>query len=87
MSLARAGGNLVVPEELPRPAPVKVDISGLSMSAASTDVLKDEERRQVTPVVVDLSGISMAEVGAPLDELREEKTLVNPDISHIRLAD
>ena len=87
MSVARAGGNLVAPDELPRPAPVRVDISGLSMAAAGTEVLKESERRQVTPVTVDLSGISMAEVGAPLDELREEKTLVNPDISHIKLAD
>lgn len=87
ISLARGGGNLVAAEELPRPAPVQVDISGLSMAAAGSDVLRDDERREVAPVQVDLSGLSMAEVGAPLDELREDKPLVNPDISHLRLAD
>lgn len=87
MSLARPGGVLVAPEEIPRPAPVQVDLSGLSMAAAGTEVLKDEERRRVEPVKVDLSGISMAEVGAPLDELREDKPPVNPDISHLKLAD
>lgn len=87
ISLAKAGGDLVSAQELPRPAPVQVDISALSMAAAGTDVLKDEERRPVTPVQVDLSGISLAAVGAPLDELREDKPLVNPDISHLKLAD
>lgn len=66
---------------------VQVDISGLSMAAAGTEVLKEEERRQVTPVQVDLSGLSMAEVGAPLEELREHKPLMNPDTSYLKLAD
>lgn len=87
LSLAAVSGNLVSPEELPHPAPVQVDISGLSMAPPNTDVLRDDERPLVVPVQVDLSGMSMAEVGAPLDEIREDKPLLNPDISHLKLAD
>jgi hypothetical protein len=86
MSLAAASGNLVSPQEIPRPAPVQVDVSGISMAAAGSEVLREEERQHVAPVQVDISALSMAEVGAPLDEIREEKPLVNPDISHISLA-
>lgn len=86
ITVAPGGGNLVKPGEIARPAPVQVDISGLAMAAPGTDVLKEEERRRVEPVQVDLSGISMAEVGAPLDELRDDKPPVNPDISHLSLV-
>lgn len=87
ISLAASGGDLVLPQELARPAPVQVDISALSMAAAGTEVLKEEERRRVTPVQVDISGLSMAAAGTELEELREEKVPLNPDISHISLAD
>lgn len=87
MSLAAASGHLVSPQEISRPAPVQVDVSGISLAAAGTEVLAESERRQVTPVQVDISAMSMAEVGAPLDEIREDKVLVNPDISYLRLAE
>lgn len=86
ISMARIGAELLAEAERVAPAPVKVDISGISMAAAGTDVLRAEERRQVEAVRVDISGISVAEVGAPLDEIREEKALVNPDISHLKLV-
>lgn len=86
ISVAAPSGNLVAPHEIARPAPVQVDISGLSMAAAGTEVLKENERRQVAPVQVDISGLSMAEAGTPLEEIREQKPLVNPDISHLKLA-
>ncbi|MCC2636327.1 MAG: hypothetical protein K0Q68_46 [Moraxellaceae bacterium] len=87
ISLAAASGNLVSPQELARPAPVQVDVSGISLAAAGTAVLAESERPRVTPVHVDISAMSMAEVGAPLDEIREDKPLLNPDISHLRLAE
>lgn len=86
LTVAAPGGNLVRPEEIARPAPLRVDISGLSMAAAGSDVLKEEERRRVEPVQVDISALSMAEVGAPLDEIREDRPPLNPDISHLKLA-
>lgn len=87
LSLAAASGHLVSPEEIPRPAPVQVDVSGISLAAAGTEVLAESERRRITPVQVDISAMSMAEVGAPLDEIREDKVLVNPDTSYLRLAE
>jgi hypothetical protein len=86
VTLAPAGGNLVAPGEISRPAPVQVDISALSMAAAGTEVLREDERPRVAAVQVDISGMSMAEVGAPLDEIREEKPAVNPDISHLKIV-
>jgi hypothetical protein len=41
----------------------------------------------VAPVQVDISAMSMAEVGAPLDEIRDDKPLLNPDTSYLKLAD
>lgn len=86
ISLAAPRSDLVRPGEIAAPPPVKVDISGLSMAPPNTEVLKDSERPRVAPVQVDISGISVAPVGAPLDEIREEKVLLNPDISGISLA-
>lgn len=87
LSLAKASGNLVAPEELPRPAPVQVDISGLSMAAAGTEVLREDERVEVVPVQVDISALSMAAAGTELEELREHRPPVNPDISYLKLAE
>lgn len=86
MSMAAPRTDLVRPGEIAAPPPVKVDISGLSMAPPNTEVLTESERPQVVPVQVDISGISVAPVGAPLDEIREEKVLLNPDISGISLA-
>ena len=85
--LAPAGSDVIAPNEKPYVPPVQVDISAINLAPAGTEVLKEDEREHVVPVVVDLSGISVAEVGAPLDEIREEKKLVNPDISYLKLAE
>ncbi len=85
ISMGPLGGTILKPEEIKRPAPVKVDISGMSMAPPGTDVLKESERAKVVPVQVDITGISVAEVGAPLDEIRDEKPPVQVDISHIKL--
>ena len=85
--LAPAGSDVIAPNEKPYIPPVQVDISAINLAPAGTEVLKEDEREQVVPVVVDLSGISVAEVGAPLDEIKEEKALVNPDISYLKLAE
>lgn len=85
ISMSPLGGTILKPEEIKRPAPVKVDISGMSMAPPGTDVLKESERAKVVPVKVDISGMSMAEVGAPLDEIRDDKPPVQVDISHIKL--
>ncbi|MDQ8038763.1 MAG: hypothetical protein REI12_15175 [Pedobacter sp.] len=85
ISMSPLGGTIMKPEEIKRPAPVKVDISGMSMAPPGTDVLKESERAKVVPVQVDISGISVAEVGAPLDEIRDNKPPVQVDISHIKL--
>ena len=86
ISMAAAGADILAASERQVVKPVQVDISGISVAAVGSDVLKDNERRKVEPVKVDISGISMAEVGADLEELHEEKVLVNPDISHLKLV-
>lgn len=85
--LAPAGSDVIAPNEKPYIPPVQVDISAINLAPAGTEVLKENEREHVVPVVVDLSGISVAEVGAPLDEIKEEKALINPDISYLKLAE
>lgn len=85
--LAPSGAAVLNDNERPHVAPVKVDISGIDLAPPGTEVLTEDEREHVVPVVVDLSGMSVAEVGAPLDEIKEEKVLVNPDISYLKLAE
>ena len=85
--LAPSGSDVIAANEKPYIPPVQVDISAINLAPAGTEVLKEDEREHVVPVVVDLSGISVAEVGAPLDEIKEEKALINPDISYLKLAE
>ena len=84
--LAARGADILPGHEKPVITPVQVDISGITVAAVGSDVLKEDEKRKVEAVVVDISGLSMADVGAPLDEIRERKVPVNPDISHIALV-
>lgn len=86
LGISAVGSDLIQDSEKTVPPPVIVDVSGMSMAAAGSDVLKSEERPVVVPVVVDVSSISVAPVGAALDEIREHKPPVNPDISHLQLA-
>ena len=85
--LSPSGSDVIADNERPVIAPVRVDISGIDLAPPGTEVLLENEREHVVPVVVDLSGISVAEVGAPLDEIKKEKPLVNPDISYLKLAE
>lgn len=86
IKLAPAGADLVKADEKPAVAPVQVDVSALSMAPPNTEVLRAEEKRVVVPVVVDTSALSVAPVGASLDEIREERPPVNPDISGLSMA-
>lgn len=86
IKMAPVGGDLVKAEERQQITPVQVDVSAISMAPANTDVLKESERRVVVPVVVDVSAMTVAPPGADLEQIREEKKPVNPDISHIRMA-
>jgi hypothetical protein len=87
ISMAAVGSDVLTENERPVVKLVQVDISGMSMAAVGSDVLNENEKAKVVPVKVDISSMSMAPVGAALDEIRPEKKLVNPDISHIKLAD
>jgi hypothetical protein len=87
ISYAKTGTDLLAENERPVVKPVQVDISGMSMAAPQTEVLKESERKKVVPVQVDISGMSMAEVGAPLDEIKDNKPAVKVDISHIQLVE
>jgi len=49
-------------------------------------VLLESEREHVVPVVVDISCNSVAEVGAPLDEIKEKKAPINPYISYLKMC-
>jgi len=86
ISIAATGEDILPENEKPVITPVQVDISGITVAAVGSDVLKENEKRKVEAVVVDISRMSMAEVGAPLDEIKEKKIPVNPDISHIALV-
>ncbi len=86
IKMAPRGSDLIKAEEKAAEIPVAVDISSMTMAPPNTEVLKPEEKRVVVPVVVDVSAMSMAPPGADLEQIREEKKPVNPDISKLKLA-
>lgn len=86
LSMSAIGAELLAETERQKVIPVQVDISKLSMSAPKTEVLNDSEREVVVPVKVDISALSMGAVGEDIEVLKEEKVLVNPDISHLSLS-
>jgi len=86
IKVAPPGAPVLREEEKVVAPPVVVDISTMSMAPPNTDVLKDSEKRVVVPVEVDISSLSMAPPGTDLEEIRVEKTLVNPDTSRLSVA-
>lgn len=86
INLAPVGGDLLQAEEKLSVAPVQVDVSALSMAPPDTELLKENEKRVVVPVVVDVSAITVAPPGADLEQIKDDKKPVNPDISKLKLA-
>ncbi len=86
INLAPVGGDLLKAEEKPPVTPVQVDVSALSMAPPDTELLKENEKRVVVPVVVDVSAITVAPPGADLEQIKDDKKPVNPDISKLKLA-
>lgn len=86
--LASVGTELLQPEERAQlaPPPVVVDVSAISIAPPNTELLKESERRVVVPVVVDVSGITIAPPGVDLEQIKDDKKPVNPDISKLKLA-
>ena len=86
INLAPVGGDLLQAEEKLSVTPVQVDVSALSMAPPNTELLKENEKRVVVPVVVDVSAITVAPPGADLEQIKDDKKPVNPDISKLKLA-
>lgn len=86
INLAPVGGDLLKTEEKLSVTPVQVDVSALSMAPPDTELLKENEKRVVVPVVVDVSAITVAPPGADLEQIKDDKKPVNPDISKLKLA-
>jgi hypothetical protein len=72
-------------EEPEKETPLAPDISHLSTAAVGEDLLVDKPE-PASPPPMDLDQFTVAEPGADLKQLKEEKTLLNPDISHITVA-
>ncbi|MGH8493926.1 MAG: hypothetical protein ACRERR_12610 [Moraxellaceae bacterium] len=72
-----------------RPAPLRPNISGISMAAVGGVILRPEEIKRPPPVKVDISAISMAPAGT--DVLKESERVkveaVQVDISGISVAE
>jgi hypothetical protein len=80
LSVAQVGSKL---DELkPEQDIVKPDISHLDVAAAG-EVLA--EKAEVITLELDLSAFSVAESGADLEELKQDKELLNPDTSNLSL--
>lgn len=86
IKLAARGSDLIKAEERNAPPPVVVDVSAISVAPPNTELLKESERRVVVPVVVDVSGITIAPPGVDLEQIKDDKKPVNPDISKLKLA-
>lgn len=70
-------------EAVPVAAP---DTSHLSLAAAEGNLVDESEREIIPGVAPDISGLSVAEVGAPIETLKNGAAEVNPDISGLELT-
>jgi hypothetical protein len=84
--LAPVGADILAATEKPVVKPVQVDVSGITIAAVGADVLLPGEKPVVKPVQVDVSGITIAPPGSDLEQLKENKKIVSPDISHLAIV-
>lgn len=86
---AKGGGPAVEPGDRPRLAGEKVDDilagSGLSLDPPGVTLVKHQET--APPLFQHLDSWTLAPAGSELGEKRETPPPVNPDISHLSLAD
>jgi hypothetical protein len=83
LNLASPGEDLLRPEERAIPATNDVDISGIKLSTAGTDL---GEPRNTTAVPPDTSHLTVAEVGEDIPNLADTRTQLNPDTDGISLS-
>ncbi len=83
LNLASPGEDLLRPEERSVPASNDVDISGIELSAAGTDL---GEPQNTTAVAPDTSHLSVGEVGEDIPNLADTRTQLNPDTDGISLS-
>jgi hypothetical protein len=70
-----------------RAAPIATPDTGyLSLAAAGGNLLNESERETPPAIAPDISGLSVAEIGAPLETLKNELPPLQPDISGLQLA-
>jgi hypothetical protein len=79
-SVAEPGS--ILDEIKPEQAQVNPDISHLDVAAAGEQLA---ESQVVEPLVLDLSALSVAEAGSELEEIKQNKTLLNPNTSNLSL--
>lgn len=82
LSLAPVG-SLPNMEVIPVAAP---DTSYLSLAAAEGNLLNESEREIVATITPDISDLSLAEVGAPIETLKNDAPPLNPDTSGLTLT-
>lgn len=73
-------------EPAPREEPPAPDTSHISVAGVGADILVDKPEAPPPPAL-NLDAISLAPPGSELEELREQLTPVNPDISDITMAE
>ena len=62
------------------------DTSNLSLAAAEGNLLQESERIAVPTIVPDTGDLTVAELGAPIETLKNEAAPLHPDISGLNLA-
>lgn len=84
VSLKSQSGDLLDDSEKTPFIPLDIEIDA-TLSPAGSDLIQPSERTTVTAVEVDISDMSMADVGADLEQLKDTRPLVKPDISGLSL--
>jgi hypothetical protein len=82
ISVAAPGADLL-PERAPEEAPPPPDTSALSIAEPGARLGPEDERPALPEI--DLSAITLAPPGAALEELRPQRTPLNPDTSALGL--
>jgi len=83
LDLAPTGADVLRPEERETAVARDIDVSGIELTAAGTDL---SERVEVTEVAPDTSHLSMGEVGEDIPTLADPRTPLDPNIDDIELS-
>lgn len=84
ISLKPEGGDLLNDDEKETIELLEINLDA-ELAPVGSDLLAESEREEIEVLEIDLSEFSVADAGEDLGQEKEDKKMLNPDISHLSL--